>query len=237
MKRIAIVSGASRGIGRAIAETLIDHGYYVVGMDLEPLSWGSVEQVLSIPVDVSDRDRVSEAIAEVRAHFQRIDVLVNNAGLTRDALLENMSDEDWQAVIDVNLKGAFLLTQAVAPQMMEQGYGSVVNIASIVGLDGNIGQSNYAASKGGLVAMSRSWAKEFSRKGAQVRVNCVAPGFIETEMTANLPEKVSEQIKVRTPLKRMGSTDDIAQGVLFLASDKSSFITGQVLKIDGGLVL
>ncbi|WP_026957189.1 beta-ketoacyl-ACP reductase [Aliagarivorans taiwanensis] len=237
MKRIAIVSGASRGIGRAIAETLIDHGYYVVGMDLEPLSWGSVEQVLSISVDVSDRDRVSEAIAEVRAHFQRIDVLVNNAGLTRDALLENMCDEDWQAVIDVNLKGAFLLTQAVAPQMMEQGYGCVVNIASIVGLDGNIGQSNYAASKGGLVAMSRSWAKEFSRKGAQVRVNCVAPGFIETEMTANLPEKVSEQIKVRTPLKRMGSTDDIAQGVLFLASDKSSFITGQVLKIDGGLVL
>ncbi|WP_026971647.1 beta-ketoacyl-ACP reductase [Aliagarivorans marinus] len=237
MKRIAIVSGASRGIGRAIAETLIDHGYYVVGMDIEPLSWGSVEQVLSISVDVSDRDRVSEAIAEVRAHFQRIDVLVNNAGLTRDALLENMSDEDWQVVIDVNLKGAFLLTQAVAPQMMEQGYGSVVNIASIVGLDGNIGQSNYAASKGGLVAMSRSWAKEFSRKGAQVRVNCVAPGFIETEMTANLPEKVSEQIKVCTPLKRMGSTDDIAQGVLFLASDKSSFITGQVLKIDGGLVL
>lgn len=148
-----------------------------------------------------------------------------------------MTEQDWDFVIDVNLKGVFNLTQAVAPIMMANNYGSIVTMSSVVGTDGNIGQSNYAATKGGVIAMTKGWAKEFARKGAQVRANCVAPGFIETPMTADLPTKVLELMKQKTPLGRMGTAEDITDGVEFLASDKSSFITGQVLKVDGGLVL
>ncbi|MCG6507811.1 SDR family oxidoreductase, partial [Vibrio parahaemolyticus] len=164
---------------------------------------------------------------------QRVDVLVNNAGITRDAMLTDMLESDWNSVLDVNLKAVFLLTQKIAPLMLAQGSGSIVNISSIVGTDGNIGQSNYGASKGGVIAMSKGWAKELARKGAQIRVNCVAPGFIETDMTKDLPEKVIGYMTSKTPLGRMGSVQDIADGVSFLVSDKSRFITGQVLKIDG----
>ena len=170
-------------------------------------------------------------------NFGRIDVLINNAGITRDNLLDKMSEQEWDLVLDVNLKGIFNMTQLVAPIMVEQNAGSIVSMSSIVGTDGNIGQTNYAASKGGLIAMSKSWAKEFARKGAQVRVNCIAPGFVETPMTVNLPEKVISYMKGKTPLGRMGKPEDIANGVLFLSSEQSAFITGQVLKIDGGLVI
>ncbi|HHB9693400.1 SDR family oxidoreductase [Vibrio parahaemolyticus] len=205
--KVAVVTGAARGIGQAICEQLLEDGFHVVGLDISPVEWSQSAQLSSYKVNLCD------------------------------ALLPDMLEQDWDSVIDVNLKAVFLLTQRVAPVMLEQGTGSIVSISSIVGTDGNIGQSNYGASKGGVIAMSKGWAKELSRKGAQIRVNCVAPGFITTDMTKNLPEKVIQMMESKTPLGRMGSVQDIANGVAFLVSDKSAFITGQVLKIDGGLVL
>ena len=164
-------------------------------------------------------------------------MLVNNAGITKDAMLHKMSDADWDAVIGVNLKGVFLMTRAVAPRMVEKGSGSIISIASIVGLDGNIGQTNYAASKGGIVAMTKGWAREFARKGAKVRANAVSPGYTRTPMIESVPAKVLEPIIARTPLGRLAEIQDIANAVLFLACDESAFITGQVLRVDGGLTL
>ena len=188
-------------------------------------------------VDVTDSAAVNALVAKIRAESGGIDVLVNNAGITRDALIQKMTDDDWDAVINVNLKGVFVMTRAVAPVMMEAGAGSIVSISSIVGLDGNIGQSNYAATKGGVVAMTKGWAREFARKGAKVRVNAVSPGYTRTPMIATVPEKVLEPIIAKTPLGRLAEVRDIANAVLFLASDEAAFITGQVLRVDGGLVL
>lgn len=232
-EKVAVVTGAARGIGQAICEQLLEDGFHVVGLDISPVEWSQSPNLSSYQVNLCEAAAVSEVVDSIVAKHQRIDVLVNNAGITRDALLPDMLEQDWDSVIDVNL----LLTQRVAPVMLEQGAGSIVSISSIVGTDGNIGQSNYGASKGGVIAMSKGWAKEFARKGAQIRVNCVAPGFIATDMTKSLPEKVIQMMESKTPLGRMGSAQDIANGVAFLASDKSAFITGQVLKIDGGLVL
>lgn len=209
-EKVAVVTGAARGIGQAICEQLLEDGFHVVGLDISPVEWSQSPNLSSYQVNLCEAAAVSEVVDSIVAKHQRIDVLVNNAGITRDALL---------------------------PDMLEQGAGSIVSISSIVGTDGNIGQSNYGASKGGVIAMSKGWAKEFARKGAQIRVNCVAPGFIATDMTKSLPEKVIQMMESKTPLGRMGSAQDIANGVAFLASDKSAFITGQVLKIDGGLVL
>lgn len=236
-KKIALVTGAARGIGQAISEQLLKDGFIVVGIDITPISWCHNEHFYAYKVDLCDKEAVLQLTKTVKSQFNKIDVLVNNAGITRDALLGDMLETEWDQVLDINLKAVFLLTQQVLPLMLEQEEGSVINIASIVGTDGNIGQSNYAASKGGVIAMSKGWAKEFARKGAQIRVNCVAPGFIETEMTKELPRKVIEIMERKTPLGRMGQAQDIANGVAFLASDKSRFITGQILKIDGGLVL
>ncbi|EAV5342719.1 SDR family oxidoreductase, partial [Salmonella enterica] len=180
---------------------------------------------------------IQQMINQIKQKDGRIDVLVNNAGITRDNLINNMTEQEWDQVIDINLKGVFNITQAVAPLMMENKSGSIITMSSIVGTDGNIGQSNYAATKGGVIAMTKGWAKEFARKGANVRVNCVAPGFVVTPMTKDLPEKVINHMIEKTPLGRMATADDIANGVLFLASEKASFITGQTLKIDGGLVI
>jgi 3-oxoacyl-[acyl-carrier protein] reductase len=188
-------------------------------------------------VNVADAAAVAAFVETAKAEFGRIDVLVNNAGITRDALIHKMSEADWDAVIDVNLKGVFLVTKHVAPVMMEGGSGCIVSISSVVGLDGNIGQSNYAATKGGVVAMTKGWAREFARKGAQVRVNAVSPGYTRTPMIESVPEKVLEPIIARTPLGRLAEIQDIANGVLFLCSAEASFITGQVLRVDGGLVL
>lgn len=235
--KVAVVTGAARGIGRAICEQLLEDGFSVIGLDISPVDWGQSDQLSSYQVNLCDHNGVGEVVDSIISQHHRIDVLVNNAGITRDALLQDMLEKDWDSVIDVNLKAVFLLTQSVAPVMLNQGSGSIINISSIVGTDGNIGQSNYAASKGGVISMSKGWAKELARKGAQIRVNCVAPGFITTDMTKDLPEKVITMMEGKTPLGRMGSVRDIANGVAFLASDKSEFITGQVLKIDGGLVL
>ncbi|ELA6647025.1 3-oxoacyl-ACP reductase FabG [Vibrio alginolyticus] len=236
-EKVAVVTGAARGIGQAICEQLLEDGFHVIGLDISPVEWSQSAQLSSYQVNLCDAEAVSEVVESVVEQHGRIDALVNNAGITRDALLPDMLEQDWDSVIDVNLKAVFLLTQRVAPVMLEQGAGSIVSISSIVGTDGNSGQSNYGASKGGVISMSKGWAKELSRKGAQIRVNCVAPGFIATDMTKNLPEKVIQMMEGKTPLGRMGSVQDIANGVSFLTSDKSAYITGQVLKIDGGLVL
>ncbi|OLQ95353.1 beta-ketoacyl-ACP reductase [Vibrio ponticus] len=240
--KICVVTGAAQGIGRTVVERFAQNGatmVYALDMNEEVLSkaFMGTDNVKPIVVNICDRAAVANLISQIQSDYGRVDVLVNNAGITRDALIGKMTEQEWDMVIDVNLKGVFNVTQAIAPLMIENNYGSIVTMSSVVGTDGNIGQTNYAATKGGVIAMTKTWAKEFARKGAQVRANCVAPGFVETPMTADLPEKVLDMMKGKTPLGRMGTPDDIANGVEFLASDKSSFITGQVLKIDGGLVL
>lgn len=241
-EKVCIVTGGSRGIGEAIVKKMAQAEakiVYACDMNIE----GAVnmeeefQNVKAVQLNVTDTQAITDFVARVRAEHGTVDVLVNNAGITRDNLIDRMSDEDWQIVIDVNLKGVFNMTQAVAPLMMENGSGSIVTISSIVGTDGNIGQSNYAATKGGVITMTKGWAKEFARKGAKVRANCVAPGFVETPMAKEVPEKILDAIVAKTPLKRLGQPEDIAEGVMFLASDRSAFITGQTLKIDGGLVL
>lgn len=236
-KKIAIVTGAARGLGKAISQQLIQDGFFVIAVDLSPIDWQTNENLACYQLDLCDQVAVEKTVADIHDRFHRVDVLVNNAGITRDAMLGEMLTSDWDMVLDVNLKAVFMLTQQVSKLMLQKGVGSIINISSIVGTDGNIGQSNYAASKGGVISMSKGWAKELARKGAQIRVNCVAPGFIATEMTKELPEKVIAFMEGKTPLGRMGTAQDIADGVAFLASDKSQFITGQTLKIDGGLVL
>ncbi|MFA0415111.1 3-oxoacyl-ACP reductase FabG [Vibrio renipiscarius] len=240
--KICIVTGAAQGIGQAVTQRLSDNGalkVYALDLNHEALThaWDAYSNVIPVALNICDREAIRLLVEDIQREHSHIDVLVNNAGITQDALLENMSESQWDQVVEVNLKGVFNLTQAVAPIMMANGYGSIITMSSVVGTDGNIGQSNYAATKGGVIAMTKGWAKEFSRHGEQVRANCVAPGFVETPMTANLPEKVLNMMRQKTPLQRMASVDDIADGVEFLASDKSRFITGQVLKIDGGLVL
>lgn len=242
LNKICVVTGAGRGIGLEIVNKFSQAGakmIFAVDMNEQELKLleGKFPNVRPVKLNVCDRPAIAAFVEKANAEFGRIDVLVNNAGITRDAMIGKMTEDDWDAVLNVNLKGVFNMTQAIVALMMENGKGSIITMSSIVGTDGNIGQSNYAATKGGVIAMTKGWAKEFARKGAQIRANCVAPGFTETPMTKDLPEKVLEGINNKTPLNRMATAEDIAEGVLFLASEKAKFITGQVLKIDGGLTL
>jgi 3-oxoacyl-[acyl-carrier protein] reductase len=239
--KVCLVTGGGRGIGRAIVVRLAQGGARkVIACDVSSAGFIGLQQELPNiecrVLDVTDTGTVECLAAELASDFGGIDVLVNNAGITGDALIQKMSDEQWARVLAVNLTGVFLVTRAVAPAMMERGRGSIINLASIVGIDGNIGQSNYAASKGGVIAMTKTWAKEFARKGAQVRVNAVAPGFIRTPMTETVPQKILESIVARVPLGRMGEPEDVANLVAFLAGEESAYITGQVIRVDGGLV-
>jgi 3-oxoacyl-[acyl-carrier protein] reductase len=240
--KVCVVTGGARGIGRGIVESFAREGAARVwALDVNDAEFPSLQKefpsVTGAVVDVTKTADVNALVARIRGECGRIDVLVNNAGITRDALIQKMTDDEWDAVVNVNLKGVFVVTRAVAPVMMEAGAGAIVSISSIVGLDGNIGQSNYAATKGGVVAMTKGWAREFARKGAKVRVNAVSPGYTRTPMIATVPEKVLEPIIAKTPLGRLAEVRDIAAAVLFLAGDESAFITGQVLRVDGGLVL
>jgi len=241
--KVVVVTGAARGIGRTIAEAFARAGADLALCDLEA-GWlddtatavrAAGRRAECVAVNVSDGAAVSAAIAEVLEKFGRIDVLVNNAGITRDKLLARMPEEDWDAVIAVNLKGTFLFTKAVARPMMKQRGGTIVNIASIIGLIGNAGQCNYAASKAGVMALTKSAARELAPRS--VRVNAVAPGFIETKMTEVLPEDVRQKMMDAVPLGRFGSPEDVASAVLFLAGDASSYMTGQVLTVSGGMVM
>lgn len=240
--KVCIVTGGARGIGKAIVEKFAQEGAKTVyACDLNEDALKELERkysnVKGYKLDVTDRPAITKFKEKVMKDEGKVDVLVNNAGITRDALIHKMTEEDWDIVINVNLKGVFNMTQQFGPEMMKAKKGSIINISSVVGIYGNIGQTNYAASKGGVIAMTKTWAKEFARKGAQVRVNAIAPGFIKTPMTKNLPEKVIDLVISKTVLQRMGNPEEIANTALFLASDESSFITGQVISVDGGLVL
>jgi 3-oxoacyl-[acyl-carrier protein] reductase len=240
--KVCVVTGGARGIGRAIALAYATAGARaVIAIDTGFDGFGEVTaqhaSVRPVVLDVTDSAAVAAAVERIRADDGRIDVLVNNAGITRDNLLQKMTDDEWDAVITVNLGGVFRMARAIGPLMMEQGAGSIVNMASIVGLTGNVGQSNYAASKGGVVSLTKTWAKEFARKGAQVRVNAIAPGFVRTPMTEKVPERILEAMVGKTLLGRMGEPEDVANAALWLASDASSYVTGQVIGVDGGLVL
>lgn len=234
--KVAIVTGGARGIGAAICEKLAGEGAIVYSCDLGVGEF-SQKNILSEVLNVTDRENVLATIEKIKNTHGKIDILVNNAGITKDALIQRMTEEAWDAVIDVNLKGLFNITQQVAPIMMSNGSGSIINMSSVVGVYGNIGQTNYVATKAGIIGLTKAWAKEFARKGAKVRTNAIAPGFIKTPMTKDLPEKVIDGMLVKTPLGRMGEAEDIANAVLFLATDDSSFVTGQVLGVDGGLVI
>ncbi len=241
--KTALVTGAARGIGRAIAEELARNGANLALCDLQA-EWlaetaASVEalgaKVACISVDVSNGEAVTKAVASVIETFGSIDVLINNAGITKDGLMMRMSEADWDAVLSVNLKGTFLFTKAVSRPMMKQRSGAIVNIASIIGLIGNAGQCNYAASKAGVIALTKSTAKELAARN--IRVNAVAPGFIKSKMTEVLSEDVKLKMLDQIPMKRFGVPGDVARTVLFLATEASSYMTGQVLTISGGMVM
>jgi 3-oxoacyl-[acyl-carrier protein] reductase len=241
--KVALVTGSARGLGQAIAVKLAEAGADVALCDLDA-SWleESAAKVTALGrkagcygVNVADAASVAEGVKAVEAEFGKIDILVNNAGITKDGLLMRMSEEDWDAVLNVNLKGVFLCTKAAMRGMMKQRSGAIINIASVIGLMGNAGQANYAASKGGVISFSKTVAKELSSRG--VRCNAVAPGFIRTAMTDKLSEEVQGKMKELIPLGRFGEPEDIANVVLFLASDASAYVTGQVISTCGGMVM
>ena len=241
--RIAVVTGASRGIGRSIALALAAKGAVIVAVDVDQAATDAVVaelkaaggKALGVVGNVTvpaDAERMIEAASEA---FGRVDILVNNAGITRDGLLVRMKDEDWDAVLSVNLKGAFLCTRAASKVMTKQRYGRIINIASVVGQMGNAGQANYCASKAGLIGLTKSNARELAKRN--ITVNAVAPGFIATAMTDALPEKVRAELTAQIPLERLGSAEDIANAVVFLAGDDSGYITGHVLSVNGGMYM
>ncbi|HBU08816.1 MAG TPA: beta-ketoacyl-ACP reductase [Candidatus Omnitrophica bacterium] len=241
--KTALVTGGARGIGREIALRLAREGANVVIWDVNPESAKSTAKDIEAlgvkadyaQVDVTKFNQIEESVNKILDNFQKLDILVNNAGITKDNLLLRMSEADWDAVINVNLKGTFNCTKAVSKVMLKQKSGKIVNIASIIGIIGNFGQANYAASKAGIIALTKTTAKELASRG--ICVNAVAPGFIQTEMTAKLPADIQQKLLAQIPLSRLGKPEDVANLCLFLASSESDYITGQTIIIDGGMVM
>ncbi len=241
--KVAVITGASRGIGRSIALALAAEGAKIVAVDLDQAATDAVVEELkglggeavAVVGNVTVAADAEKMIDVAVQSFGRVDILVNNAGITRDGLLMRMKEEDWDAVLTVNLKGAFLCTKAVSRVMSKQRSGRIINIASIVGQMGNAGQANYCASKAGLIGLTKSNARELAKRN--ITVNAVAPGFIATAMTDALPEKAREELAAQIPLERLGSPEDIANAVLFLAAERSGYITGQVLAVNGGMYM
>jgi 3-oxoacyl-[acyl-carrier protein] reductase len=241
--KVAIITGAGSGIGREAARAFIEEGAKVAIIDVVT---GDIEKVCSdvdpsgqqslcIKGDVTNRPEIKFAVGEVMKRWGRVDILINNAGIVRDSLIAKMSDEQWDKVLHVDLKGAFICIQEVVDIMLAQGSGSIINVSSVSGVYGNIGQSNYSAAKAGLIGMTKTLSKELGRKG--IRVNVVAPGFITTPMTAGVPQKILDMMKDRTPLKMLGEPRDVAYAYLYLASDEARYVNGCVLAVDGGLVI
>lgn len=250
--KVVIVTGAVAGIGRATARLFANEGCRLAAWDVDNATGDALASEMNAvggeclfrKVNVCDADEVESGVREVIARWGRVDVLVNNAGITRDAqfvkwkdgaVVATMTDEQFDSVISVNLKGVFLCSRAVVPHMIRQGSGVILNASSVVGLYGNFGQTNYAATKAGVIAFARTWSRELAKYN--IRVNAVAPGFIATEMVQKMPEKVIQSMVSHTPLGRMGKPEDVAEAYVWLASDSASFITGTVLSVDGGLVL
>jgi len=244
--QVAFITGAGRagkGIGRAIALRLAQEGAKIAIADFVPEAADSVAkdveamggEALALHGSVANAEDVEKMVQAAVDRFSKIDILVNNAGITRDNLLVRMSEEDWDMVLDTNLKGVFNCTRAVAKLMMRERRGKIVNMASVMGIMGNAGQANYSASKGGVIALTKTTAKELGSRG--INVNAVAPGFIQTVMTEEMPEEAKKSIADQIPLKRLGTPEDVAEVVLFLCSEASSYITGQVITVDGGMVM
>lgn len=239
--KTAIVTGASQGLGKAVAQTLAANGARVacVARNVDKLNQ-TVQQIQeaggeaeAFACDVTERESVDGLVDQVVEQWEKLDILVNNAGITRDTLLPRMSDDEWDTVINTNLRGCFLFTRAASRYMMRARYGRIINMSSVSGIIGNPGQTNYSASKAGLIGLTRSLSRELA--GRKVTVNAVAPGFIESDMTAALGDMIIDEVKKRIPAKRLGTADDVAAAVLFLAGDAAAYITGHVLTVDGGM--
>lgn len=241
--KTAIITGAARGIGKTTAELFASEGAAVILWDRDADAGKAAELSLQekgftaefMQIDVTSLESVTAAAGAVRQKFGKIDILINNAGITKDATLVKMTEEQWQSVLNVNLTGVFNCTKAVTPHLIENGYGRIINTSSVVGIYGNFGQTNYVATKSGIIGMSKVWARELGKKG--ITVNVVAPGFIATEMVNSVPEKVLQMMREKTPAGRLGDPIDIAKAYLFLASDDASYVNGAVLSVDGGLVI
>lgn len=241
--KVAVITGGARGIGYSIAEKFASEGAKVVILDLNQDSIDKAvaklnklqEDATGYIADVTNSSQITDIFKQIYKRFKQIDILVNNAGITKDNLMMRMKEKDWDAVINVNLKGTFNCTQKVSRYMMKQKNGVILNIASVIGIMGNAGQANYAASKGGIIALTKSTAKEFASRN--IRANVIAPGFIQTEMTDNLSQEVIDKYAEVIPLNRMGTPHDVANLCLFLASEEANYITGQTICVDGGLVM
>lgn len=242
--KVVLITGGSRGIGKEVALKFVENGYNIVTnyvsekTDIEKLKQELEmpnREALIVKADVTNSEQIEELVKQAIEKFGKIDVLVNNAGVTKDNLLMRMSEEEFDKVIEVNLKGTYLVTKAVIKYMMKKKSGSIINLSSVVGVVGNAGQCNYSASKAGIIGFTKSVAKELASRN--IRVNAVAPGFIETDMTNVLPDNVKETIQNQIPLKRMGSAKEVANLIYFLGSEDSSYMTGQVIHVDGGMVM
>jgi len=234
--KVAIVTGAAKGLGAAMAQLFASEGAKVVAVDMAELTY-TADNVEFYSLNVTDGEACKALTDYVVDKYGKIDILINNAGITRDALTTKMTDEMWDIVIDVDLKGVFNLTRYVGPVMEANGGGSIVSISSVVGEYGNIGQINYSAAKAGVIGMTKTWAKEFARKGVPVRVNCIAPGYTMTDILKTVPQELLDKFASMTMLGRLGQPEEIAKAALFLASDDASYITGHTLSVNGGMRL
>lgn len=234
--KVAVVTGGAKGLGQSISERFASEGAIVIAADMGELSY-ECKNVFGYKLNVTDVEGIQKFYDEIMEKYGKIDILVNNAGITKDAMTHKMTDDMWNAVINVNLKGVFNLTRLIGPQMTANNYGSIINISSVVGLFGNIGQANYAATKAGVLGLTMTWAKEFARKGQNVRVNAIAPGYIMTDILKTIPQDLLDKFAQLTMLKRLGQPEEIANAALFLASDEASYVTGHTLSVNGGMRL
>ncbi len=234
--KVALITGAAAGLGKAMALRFAEEGAKVIALDMKAIDY-ETQQIKGEILDVTDSEKCQSLVEKIIQTHGQIDILVNNAGITKDSMTRKMTDDAWDKVLNVNLKGVFNLTRHIGPHMESIGGGSIINISSVVGEYGNIGQANYAASKAGVIGLGKTWAKEFARKGVPVRVNTIAPGYIMTDILKTVPQDLLDQFASMTMLKRLGQPKEIANAALFLASDEASYITGHTLSVNGGMRL